>query len=113
MKLLTAIGLLLLGSLFTLVTVFAFDTPSKDFSDVDYGAYYGEGLGNMINKGVISGYNDGTFRPNNSVSRAELVTILDRYDTDTSNMKAIVCNGGINRNSLSETYKITYDTLCD
>lgn len=30
--------------------------------------------------GILKGYEDGTFRPNNSVTRAELAAILRRYD---------------------------------
>ena len=33
----------------------------------------------MQGMGVINGYSDGSFGPNNSVTRAELATMLDRY----------------------------------
>ena len=32
----------------------------------------------MVNKGIINGYNDGTFKPNNEVTRAEAITMLMR-----------------------------------
>lgn len=114
MKKLSTIALILLGSMATLATVYAFDVV-KTFPDVDYGdpdTYYGEALGNMVRKGVISGYKDGNFGPNDAVTRAQLVTILDRYDMDVSNMKAIVCNGGIDRAELYPGLEVTYDTLC-
>lgn len=33
-----------------------------------------------VDKGIIKGYTDGTFKPENTVSRAELVTILKRLE---------------------------------
>ncbi len=36
-------------------------------------------VSNMKDKGVITGYDDGTFGPNNYVTRAELAVMLDRY----------------------------------
>lgn len=103
---------MIIGSVTTLATVSAFDGADKNFSDVDYSAYYAEGLNNMVRKGVITGYDDGTFRPNNTLSRAEFVTALDRYNTDVSNMKAIICEGGVDSESLDPAYKITFETLC-
>jgi hypothetical protein len=33
----------------------------------------------FINKGYVGGYSDSTFKPNNSITRAEFVTIVDNY----------------------------------
>ncbi|GLX67110.1 S-layer homology domain-containing protein [Paenibacillus glycanilyticus] len=55
-----------------------------------------------IKKGIITGYNDNTFRPNQQVSRAELAALLDRTDSElpdndgqaiTGKLKAAVSNG--------------------
>ena len=35
-------------------------------------------INNFINKGYISGYQDGTFKPNNDITRAEFVKIVNR-----------------------------------
>jgi len=111
MKKLSAVAFVLLGSLFTLTGVFALSPLF--FPDVDNSAYYAEALNNMVNKGVISGYDNGNFGPNDAVTRGQLVTILDRYDTDFKNLKAIVCDGGgIDREALAAPYELTYDTLC-
>lgn len=57
-----------------------------------------------IKKGIITGYNDNTFRPNQPVSRAELAALLDRTDTEipdndgqaiTGKLKAAASNGQI------------------
>ncbi|ACT00097.1 S-layer homology domain-containing protein [Paenibacillus sp. JDR-2] len=57
-----------------------------------------------IKKGIITGYNDNTFRPNQPVSRAELAALLDRTDSEipdndgqaiTGKLKAVASNGQI------------------
>ncbi|WP_127495012.1 S-layer homology domain-containing protein [Paenibacillus glycanilyticus] len=57
-----------------------------------------------IKKGIITGYNDNTFRPNQPVSRAELAALLDRTDSEipdndgqaiTGKLKAAASNGQI------------------
>ena len=34
---------------------------------------------NFVSKGYVGGYSDGTFKPNNSITRAEFVAILNNY----------------------------------
>jgi co-chaperonin GroES (HSP10) len=60
-----------------------------------------------LEKGIITGYNDNTFRPNQQVTRAELAALLDRTDTQmpdqedtdiqaiTGTLKAAVSNNSI------------------
>ncbi|WP_250673802.1 S-layer homology domain-containing protein [Paraclostridium ghonii] len=49
---------------------------SFDFNDIR--GHWGESqIKAFINKGYINGYPDGTFRPNNSITRAEFVTIFN------------------------------------
>ena len=49
------------------------------FKDVDNNEWYAEYLGYLAKYDIINGYNDGTFKPNNSVTRAEFVTMAVRY----------------------------------
>ncbi len=46
------------------------------FSDVPAGSQYDTALSFLQEKGVIQGYPDGTFRPNQSVNRAEVLKML-------------------------------------
>lgn len=46
------------------------------FSDVSQGQWYYTAVNVLVDVGVLSGYGDGTFRPNNTVTRAEFVTAL-------------------------------------
>jgi len=49
---------------------------STSFSDVSATAWYATAVKTLASIGVINGYTDGTFRPNNNVTRAEFVTML-------------------------------------
>ena len=50
------------------------------FTDVERGAYYDEPAEAMALKGIVTGYDDGRFAPNEPVTRGQVVTILHRYD---------------------------------
>ena len=52
--------------------------PSK-FTDVEAGAWYADYVGFLEQYGLFSGYSDGTFRPNNPITRAELTAIAVRF----------------------------------
>ena len=52
--------------------------PSRSFSDVTGTEWYGDYIAKAVRFGLITGYEDGTFRPNNTVSRAEAVTMINR-----------------------------------
>lgn len=49
------------------------------FSDVPGTHTYYESIGQLGYLGVITGYEDGTFRPDNNITRAEAVTIINRF----------------------------------
>lgn len=48
------------------------------FSDVALNKWYGTAVNALAESGVLSGYKDGTFLPNNTITRAEFVTALTR-----------------------------------
>lgn len=49
------------------------------FTDVNLGQYYYAPLCWAVQNGIVSGYEDNTFRPNNVITRAELSTMIARY----------------------------------
>ena len=49
---------------------------NTSFSDVSDSAWYATAVKTLASIGGINGYTDGTFRPNNNVTRAEFVTML-------------------------------------
>lgn len=74
--------ILILLFIFFVFTSIAFAEQAEDllFPDVEEGSFYEEAVKNMSDLGVIKGYNDGNFKPNNPITRGEMATILDRYD---------------------------------
>ena len=52
--------------------------PSAMFSDMAFGTWYYQDVRDSVAMGLIKGYNDGTFRPDASIRRSEVVTILHR-----------------------------------
>ena len=47
-----------------------------DFSDVPFGSTYYQFIETAYTRGIISGYSDGTFRPGNPVTRAQVTKML-------------------------------------
>ena len=56
---------------------------SNSFSDVAAGDWYNNGVSTTANAGIVAGYPDGTFLPNNNITRAEFATIAARFLSDT------------------------------
>ena len=52
---------------------------NQKFSDVKQGQYYYEAVNWAESKGIVNGYEDGKFRPNNNITREQLATILMNY----------------------------------
>ena len=46
------------------------------FSDTDNGAWYATTLGTAVTKGIVAGYNDGTFKPSQTVNKAEYLKMM-------------------------------------
>ncbi len=55
-------------------------TKSNSFSDVASGDWYNAAISTMVKLGIVKGYEDGTFRPNEPISRAEFAAIAARFD---------------------------------
>ena len=54
---------------------------AKTFSDVskDFWAY--DAITELAEQGILNGYEDGTFRPDEPITRAEAAAIIDRINT--------------------------------
>lgn len=55
-------------------------TKENSFSDVSAGDWYCTAVSTMAKLGIVTGYPDGTFRPNEAITRAELAAIAARFD---------------------------------
>jgi len=119
-KILTILGIFLIGALSSLGVVYAIEEIYIPFPDVNYDDYYGDSLIKMQERGVISGYENGNFGPNDQVTRAQLVTILDRYENSlflpyetgrTASVLDLIC-AGIDDTNLNTSDQELYDNLC-
>lgn len=54
----------------------------NDYPDVSGKDWFNVAVSTMTNAGIIEGYPDGTFKPNNPITRAELATMISRFDLD-------------------------------
>lgn len=70
---------------------------AANFSDVQGDAWYAEAVGWAASNKVVTGYADGTFRPNAAVTREQAAAILYRY----AQSKGIDVSVGENTNILS------------
>jgi hypothetical protein len=62
--------------------------PAKDFSDITGREWFSESIDALVMRGVLQGYEDGTFRPNAQITRAEFITMLMK-----ATGKAMAING--------------------
>lgn len=61
----------------------AFWSTSNGFSDVKKGDWYNNAVSTLVKAKVLSGYPDGSFRPNAPITRAEMAAIASRFDEAT------------------------------
>ena len=64
-----------------------FDCRDNDFTDVEDGAWYNRSISTLAKAGILSGYLDGTFKPNAAITRAEMASIIARFDKLTETGK--------------------------
>ena len=57
-------------------------TSTNKYTDVAAGAWYNNAVSTLSAMGIITGYPDGTFRPNTYITRAEFAAIAARFDAD-------------------------------
>ncbi len=71
-----------------LICCLPFQTNAQTtFSDVQPNSEMGQAVSNLVNRGIISGYKDGTYRPNQPITRAQAAKILAgvlKLDTATA-----------------------------
>ena len=56
-----------------------FWSQSSGYSDVKAGDWFNNAVSTLSNAGIIAGYEDGSFRPNGYITRAEFATIAARF----------------------------------
>jgi hypothetical protein len=120
--LLTALVSAVIGSTLSLVVVFA-SGPGIPYPDVAEDAFYRDSVYRMRDLGVITGYKNGNFGPNDYVTRGQIATMLDRYDKKLLNpewlsvsgiyeLQFVICKGGIDYNFEIEGAELAYNNIC-
>lgn len=56
-----------------------YDTLDNSFTDFSTDAWFAEAVSTLSAMGIIQGYKDGSFRPDNNITRAELAAIAVRF----------------------------------
>lgn len=64
-----------------------FWSQNSGYSDVKAGDWFNNAVSTLSNAGIIAGYEDGSFRPNGYITRAEFATIAARFFDVTYNGK--------------------------
>ena len=52
---------------------------SNDYTDVKSTDWYNNAISTLSNAGIVTGYNDGTFRPNQPITRGEMAKIIANF----------------------------------
>ena len=56
-----------------------FWSQTNNYSDVSEDAWYNNAVSTLTNAGILDGYEDGTFKPDGNITRAEFATIAVRF----------------------------------
>jgi len=57
-----------------------FGNQNSEFKDVDAGTWYTDAVKWAASNGIVSGYGDGTFGPNDNITREQFAMMLYRYE---------------------------------
>lgn len=61
-----------------LILLFSSTVSAASFSDMPADAAISQAIENSVKNGLLSGYEDGTFRPDNNITRAEMAVIITK-----------------------------------
>ncbi len=115
---------LLVGIFSSLITTYA-SGPMSNFADVSQDDYYASSIERMVQLGVVQGYENGNFGPNDPLTRAQAAIMLDRYDSRLLNTGSrmgvsgvydliqLMCDNGIEKSLENDDSKLIYDKLCN
>jgi len=78
---------LILALLVVLISSTSAFAVSQSLNDVEENEWYADSVMELVEKDIIEGYEDGTFRPAVNVNRAEIAVMLDRMLTHMNDQK--------------------------
>lgn len=102
---------LLVSALLSLILSSAVFAVGNFFKDVKENEWYGQAVKKLNEKGILKGYSDNTFRPDNNVNRAELAVIIDRLldymEKNQTNAAEAIEKWAIIKNYVTANYPIS------
>ncbi len=61
-------------------------SSTSNFKDIEAGQWYSDAVAWAAENEIVNGYDDGTFRPNASITRQEMATMIARYAKNVAGM---------------------------
>jgi hypothetical protein len=80
---------------------------SSAFPDVPGGAYYDGAVGDMYAAGIITGYSDGKFGPNDYVTRGQVAVMMQRFKAHLTGQNIQVSSSSSSRRTVSSSSSST------
>lgn len=75
-------AVLLITTIIFVLSTMLLPASAAGFSDVPSGKWYTEPVQFCAQKGYVSGYKDGSFKPNKNITRAEMAVIMNKFCKD-------------------------------
>lgn len=74
-----------------------YTTTAGNFTDVKAGMWCNRAIATLTNMGIIKGYTDGSFQPNNNITRAETFAMINRVlDRQTESVSDLLPTSNMN-----------------
>ena len=96
-----------------IISKFATVEHSKEgnFKDVNAGHWAKEYIDNAVSHGWMGGYPDGTFKPNQPITRAEVVTVVNKMIERTADKEKLNASGSKKYKDLKQSFWAYYDVI--
>lgn len=89
------------------------ETAAEDlFRDVVSGQYYTQGIAWAAEKGIVAGYGNGLFGPNDSITREQLAVMLYRYKQTRGGGFIGSWRSLLDFNGRAEVSEWAYEAMC-
>jgi hypothetical protein len=80
------------------------------FPDVKPDAYYASAVGMMSDLGIMKGYDNGNFGPDDAVTRGQVATMMQRYDDSIKLLVEDYCDN--HKLQMGQMATLYYQNLC-